>query len=182
MKKIQNKTLQTFIDIFVQELKRENDNREYHKTKKLSIPFILSSLYQSFSNNSDFYKEFISDLEIYPDYNIAIDNPKNDYDGIIDVKINLVRYKDEDESLSITFLTIFIGTMGTDKEKGIRLISLIATVLIFLAGIIIYTVQGYDISVDEKCYKIYVKIMFGCIGLLSLILSILYVKRISELK
>jgi hypothetical protein len=84
--------------------------------------------------------------------------------------------------LSITFLTIFIGTMGTDKEKGIRLISLIATVLIFLAGIIIYTVQGYDISVDEKCYKIYVKIMFGCIGLLSLILSILYVKRISELK
>ena len=84
--------------------------------------------------------------------------------------------------LSITFLTIFIGTMGIDKEKGIRCISLIATVLIILAGIIIYTVQGYGINIDEKCYNFYVKIMFGCIGLLSLILSILYIKRISELK
>ncbi|HAU87500.1 MAG TPA: hypothetical protein DCW90_19040 [Lachnospiraceae bacterium] len=96
MKKLQNETLQRFVDIFVQELKRENDNREYHETKKLNIPFILSSLHQSFSNNPGSYKEFISDLGMYPDYNIEIEDSKNDYDGIIDVEISLIKYQDGD--------------------------------------------------------------------------------------
>lgn len=47
--------------------------------------------------------------------------------------------------LSITFLTIFIGTMDADKMKGIKWVSLTATVLIVLAGCIIYTVQNYGI-------------------------------------
>lgn len=98
MEKLQNKTLQRFIDTFIKELKRENEDRECHDIKKLNIPFILSSLYQSFLNNPDLYKEFVSDLEMYPDYNITIDNPKNEYDGIIDADINLVRYKDGIES------------------------------------------------------------------------------------
>ena len=84
--------------------------------------------------------------------------------------------------LSITFLTIFIGTMGADKTKGIKWISLIATVLIVLCGCIIYTIQGYGIYIDDKFNKIYIKVVFGCIGVLSLILSILYIKRICELK
>ena len=98
MEKLQNETLQNFIDTFIKELKRENENREYHSIKKLNIPFILSSLYQSFSNNQNSYKEFISDLEMYSDYDITIDDPKNEYNGIIDVDINLVMYKDEVES------------------------------------------------------------------------------------
>lgn len=69
MKRLQNGTLQNFIDAFIKELKRENEDREYHSIKKLNIPFILSSLYQSFSNNPNSYKEFISDLEMYSDYN-----------------------------------------------------------------------------------------------------------------
>lgn len=84
--------------------------------------------------------------------------------------------------LSITFLTIFIGTMGADKTKGIKWVSLVATVLIVLAGCILYTVQNYGISINENIYSVYIKIMFGCIGVLSLILSILYIKQISELE
>lgn len=84
--------------------------------------------------------------------------------------------------LSVTFLTIFIGTMGANKTKGIKWVSLVATVLIVLAGCILYTVQNYSINIDESIYSIYIKIMFICIGLLSLILSILYIKRICELE
>lgn len=84
--------------------------------------------------------------------------------------------------LSITFLTIFIGTMDADKVKGIKWVSLVATVLIILMGCIVYTVQSYGITIDENIYGVYTKIMFGCIGVLSLILSILYIKRICELE
>lgn len=84
--------------------------------------------------------------------------------------------------LSITFLTIFISTVGADKTKGIKRLSLAATVLIALAGCILYTVQNYGISIKENIYIVYVKIMFFCIGVLSLFLSILYIKRINELK
>lgn len=96
MKRLQNETLQNFIDAFIKELKRENEDREYHSIKKLNIPFILSSLYQSFSNNPNSYKEFISDLEMYSDYNITIDDSKNDYNGIIDIEISLIKYQDGD--------------------------------------------------------------------------------------
>ncbi len=84
--------------------------------------------------------------------------------------------------LSVTFLTIFIGSMEASKEKGIRIVSLIATVLIILAGVIIYNIQSYDINMNEKCFAFYLKGMFSCIGGLSLILSVLYIKRIIELE
>lgn len=84
--------------------------------------------------------------------------------------------------LSITFLTIFIGTMDADKTKEIKWVSLIATVLIVLVGCILYTVQNYSININESIYSVYIKIMFICIGLLSLILSILYIKQMCELE
>lgn len=84
--------------------------------------------------------------------------------------------------LSITFFTIFIGTIGVNKIKAIKWISLLTTVLIVLFGCIVYTISGYDIIIEETIHKIYMKIMFGCIGVLSLILSILYVRQICESK
>lgn len=41
MQKLQNDTLQKFLDNFINELKRENNDREYHETRKLDIPFII---------------------------------------------------------------------------------------------------------------------------------------------
>lgn len=95
MQKLENYTLQKFLDAFVTELKRENSDREHHGTRKLNIPFIISTLYQSFNNNAEKYKELISDLEKWSDYGLSIDKPVNDYDGIIDVEINLIKYDEE---------------------------------------------------------------------------------------
>lgn len=97
MKKLQNYTLQKFLDTFVDELKRENSDREYHDTRKLNVPFIISTLYQSFNNNTDKYNEFISDLEKWSDYSLIIDKPVNDYNGIIDVTVSLIKYDEESE-------------------------------------------------------------------------------------
>ena len=97
MQKLENYTLQKFLDVFVNELKRENSNREYYGTRKLNIPFIISTLYQSFNNNTDEYKELISDLEKWSDYGLSIDKPVNDYCGIIDVEISLIKYDEESE-------------------------------------------------------------------------------------
>ena len=95
MQKLKNDTLQKFLDNFINELKRENDDREYHETRKLDIPFIISTLYQSFNDNTDKYKEFISDLRNWSDYGITIENPTDEYYGIIDVSINLIKYSDD---------------------------------------------------------------------------------------
>ena len=73
MQKLQNSTLQKFLDKFINELKRENSDREYHETRKLDIPFIISTLYQIFNNNTDKYKEFISDIRNWSDYGIIIE-------------------------------------------------------------------------------------------------------------
>ena len=43
MKKLQNNTLQKFLDNFIEELKYENKNRVYHCKKEFDIPFIISS-------------------------------------------------------------------------------------------------------------------------------------------
>ena len=96
MKKLQNDTLQKFLDKFINELKRENSDREYYETRKLDIPFIISTLYQSFDNNTDKYKEFISDLRNWSDYGIIIENPVNEYNGIVDATITLIKYSDEE--------------------------------------------------------------------------------------
>lgn len=96
MKKLQNDTLQKFLDNFINELKRKNNCREYNETRKLDIPFIISTLYQSFYNNTDNYKDFISDLEKWSDYRIIIENPVNEYNGFIDATITLIKYSDEE--------------------------------------------------------------------------------------
>lgn len=94
MKLLENDILQKFLDIFIQEMKRENDDRKQRNLSDINIPFILSSLYQSLGNDIHKYNEFIQDLEDYPDYNIIIEESKNDYNGIIDVSINLVKDND----------------------------------------------------------------------------------------
>lgn len=98
MQRLENYTLQTFLNSFIKELKRENESREYKNIMKLNIPFIISSLYQSFKNNEESYKEFIEDLKKYDDYNISIDDSANDYNGIIDVHVGLVKYIERNDS------------------------------------------------------------------------------------
>lgn len=75
------------------------------KKDNLNIPFIVSSLYQSFRNNPSDYSEFISDLEKYPDYDFSIENSRNDYIGIADVFIYLCGevMPDYDYLLSFTY-------------------------------------------------------------------------------
>ena len=65
MKKLDNPTLQKFIYKLVEAFKRENEERKWHvkKQKELDIPFLISSLYQSFKNNVDNYKDFINDMK-----------------------------------------------------------------------------------------------------------------------
>ena len=89
MKKLQNDTLQKFLENVITELKRANEARKIYDIKGLDIPFIVSSLWQSFNNNPDKYKEFISDLGKWSDYNVNIDESRNDYNGIIDVTVVL---------------------------------------------------------------------------------------------
>ena len=59
-----NSTLQKFILDLVEKLKQENKFNDYHDIKEqIDIPFIISTLSQSFKNNEGAYKEFISDIE-----------------------------------------------------------------------------------------------------------------------
>lgn len=95
MQKLENYTLQKFMDSFVTELKRENEDRERHGIHKLIIPFVISTLYQSFNSNPEKYKELIEDLEKWYDYSLVIDKTVNDYDGIVDVTVSLVKYDDD---------------------------------------------------------------------------------------
>lgn len=91
MQKLQSSTLQMFLENLIEELKRANEDIGYYETKELDIPFIVSSLWQSFNNNPDKYKDFISDLDNYPEYNVLINESKNTYNGIIDVVVILTR-------------------------------------------------------------------------------------------
>ena len=98
MKKLQNNTLQKFLDNVITELKRHNDDRQLYDIdiQELDIPFIVSSLWQSFNNNPGKYKEFISDLEKWSDYNVNIDESRNDYNGIIDVTVVLADFNNSE--------------------------------------------------------------------------------------
>ena len=89
MYKLENYTLQKFLDSLVEELNRENVDREQTGTKQLDIPFIISTLYQSFKNNPDKYNEFIEDLVEWSDYFIVMNKSQNTYNGIIDVDVVL---------------------------------------------------------------------------------------------
>ena len=97
MQKLENYTLQKFLDTLVEEFKRENSDRKYHEIKEFDIPFIISSLYQSFKNNTDKYINFITDLEKYSEYNVIIEDTANGYNGIVDVLVNLVKYEDHED-------------------------------------------------------------------------------------
>lgn len=98
MKKLQNNTLQKFLDNVITELKRHNDDRQLYDIdiQELDIPFIVSSLWQSFNNNPGKYTEFISDLEKWSDYNVNIDESRNDYNGIIDVTVVLADFNNSE--------------------------------------------------------------------------------------
>lgn len=96
MQKLENSTLQKLIDEIVEALKYEKE-RGVLKNDQLDIPFIISALYQSFKNKTDKYENLINDLSRYCDYNIEITESKNDYNGIIDVGINLVKWEEVNE-------------------------------------------------------------------------------------
>ena len=91
MQKLENYTLQKFLDKLIEELKRE---KEYSRLKndQLDIPFIISAMYQSFKNNTEKYEDFIADLDKYSDYGLYVEDSQNDYNGLIDIGITLVRY------------------------------------------------------------------------------------------
>ena len=96
MKKLENNVLQRFMFELIEVLKEYNETTNTHTAKSLNIPFIISTLYQNFSEKADKYDEFIQDLWLYPDYNFLILDSQNDYSGIIDVEINLVKYQNEE--------------------------------------------------------------------------------------
>lgn len=93
MQKLENNTLQVFLNRLIEVIKMEKELGEF-KNDQLDIPFIISSLYQSFEKHIDIFKEFIQDLCLYPDYNVSILDSQNDYNGLIDVDIHLVKYSD----------------------------------------------------------------------------------------
>lgn len=97
MKKSENNVLQRFLFELIEVLKEYNKSTNTHTAKSLNIPFIISTLYQNFSEKADKYDEFIQNLCLYPDYNFLILDSQNDYSGIIDVEINLVKYPDDEE-------------------------------------------------------------------------------------
>ena len=101
MQKLENNTLQKFLDKLIDELKREKE-RNGLRYNQLDIPFIISSIYQSFKNNTDRYKDFINDIEKYYDYNLCIEDNQNDYDGLIDIEVNLVKYFEDSINPEIT--------------------------------------------------------------------------------
>ena len=98
MQKLQNNTLQKFLENVITELKRHNDGRQLYDIDipEFDIPFIISSLWQSFNDNPCKYKEFISDLEKWSDYNVNIDESRNDYNGIIDVTVVLADFNNSE--------------------------------------------------------------------------------------
>lgn len=91
MQKLENYTLQKFLNKLIDELKRE---KEYNRLNndKLDIPFVISAMYQSFKNNTKKYEGFVTDLDKYYDYGLYIEDSQNDYNGLIDIGITLVRY------------------------------------------------------------------------------------------
>lgn len=85
-----NETLQSFVEKLVETITDcDNGYDEDVIVKKDMIPFVVSSLWQSFRAEPSTFKEFIKDLEKYAEYQIHIIRPTNDYYGICDLQIYL---------------------------------------------------------------------------------------------
>ena len=99
MQKLENGTLQKFFDELIRAIKSENEERRWHKKpkKELDIPFLISTLLQSMTKNEDKNKEFLSDLEKYSDYQITIHKSNNDWNGIVDAFVNLIKYTNDED-------------------------------------------------------------------------------------
>lgn len=91
MFKLTNYPLQKFLNKLIEELEYENNRRIKPEEYKLNIPFIVSTLYQGFTENVDKYESFATDLYEWK-YDICIEKPHDDYNGIIDVEIYLSKY------------------------------------------------------------------------------------------
>lgn len=109
MQKLENKTLQNFLDELIETIKYEKEYDHNLINDQFDVPFIISSLYQSFNNNPDDYTELISDLEKYPDYGFSIEDSRNTYNGIIDVYIYLSKEMNDwqEESPNYDYLLSF---------------------------------------------------------------------------
>lgn len=77
MKYCGNSTLQAFTKMLVDTLKEENECRGANG-KKLNIPFLISTLCQSFEKDEILYNQFIFDLETSAYYDILISDSNND--------------------------------------------------------------------------------------------------------
>ena len=84
--------------------------------------------------------------------------------------------------LVVTFFTVFISTIGTKETVGIRWVSLITTIVIFLMGCILFYVHSYGIQISGKVNLCVARFMFGIIGIATLLLCILYIKQMQELE
>lgn len=99
MQKLENYTLQKFFNELIRAIKSENEERRGFKKpkKELDIPFLVSTLLQSMTKNEDKYKEFLADLEKYSDYQISIHKSNNDWNGIVDAFVNLIKYTNDED-------------------------------------------------------------------------------------
>lgn len=88
MQKLENKTLQRFLEDLKDTLESENESREYENLSEddrysiLNIPFLISPLWEAFRAESNTYSDFIECLNKSYDYQIFITEPDNDYYGI----------------------------------------------------------------------------------------------------
>lgn len=97
MQKLENKTLQRFLERLKENLKTENENKKYENLSEndkhtiIDIPFVMSSLWQAFKTELNTYSDFIDCLEKSYDYQIYICESDNDYYGICKVIVNFQR-------------------------------------------------------------------------------------------
>lgn len=110
MQELENKTLQTFLDNLVEHLKSENEDREWdnqsekNKESIFDIPFLVSSLWQSFRAEPNTYSDFIKCLN-HTFYQIHIVHSDDNYYGICKAIITFYDSKEvKDYQYEIDFL------------------------------------------------------------------------------
>ena len=78
MQKLENSTLQRFLEELKDTLESENESREYENLSEddrysiLNIPFLMSSLWEAFRAEPNTYSDFIECLNKAYDYQILI--------------------------------------------------------------------------------------------------------------